>query len=249
MPEHATALIGTSGWSYKHWEKGMFYPQDVAGSDQLPFYTQHFATVEINYSYYQLPERRAFETWRRVTPDGFLFAVKASRYLTHMKKLNQPAEPLQRLLDHASGLEGKLGPILFQFPRMWGLNLDRLTQFMVALRDHPQHRYAFEFRHSSWLVEDVFSLLRANNAALCLPIGWDLPLAVQLTSDWTYLRFHAGQRSITFGDDELHPWAERLRAWRNQGIDSYSYFNNDTIEHDRPPAIDNARRLRELVQE
>jgi uncharacterized protein YecE (DUF72 family) len=164
-----------------------------------------------------------------------------------MKKLKEPEEPLERLLEHAGGLGRKLGPVLFQFPRRWALNLPRLVDFMAALGKHRRHRYTFEFRHQSWLVPDVYAVLREHNAALCLPIGWGIPLDVQLTADWTYVRFHGGARSIAFTDDELAPWAKRLRDWRDQGIDSYSYFNNDTIEHNRPPAIDNARRLLELV--
>jgi len=243
----AKTLIGTSGWSYKHWERGMFYPEDVPASEHMRYYATHFPTVEINYSYYQLPPRKTFEMWRKTSPDGFVFAVKASRYLTHMKKLREPEEPLQRLLDHAGGLGKKLGPVLFQFPRQWKLNLDRLAAFLEELRRHPRHRYAFEFRHRTWLVQDVYALLKKQNAALCLPVGWGIPLDIQLTADWTYVRFHGGEHGISFSDAELRPWARRIRDWCDQGVDSYSYFNNDTIEHNRPPAIDNARRLRELV--
>jgi uncharacterized protein YecE (DUF72 family) len=243
----AHALIGTSGWSYKHWDGGVFYPPKLPAREHLGFYAQHFRTVEINYSYYQLPPRTTFEAWRATAPDGFLFAVKASRYLTHMKKLKEPEEPLHRLLDHAAGLGDKLGPILFQFPRRWSVQLDRLAEFLAALRAHPGQRYAFEFRHQSWLMDQVYGLLREHHAALCLPIGWGLPLDVQLTADWTYLRFHGGSHSIAFSDDELQPWAARLRGWLDQGVDSYGYFNNDTLEGGRAPAVDNARRLRELV--
>ncbi len=242
----ATVRIGTLGWSYKHWAK-VFYPDKLPANEHLPFYAQHFSTVEINYSYYQLPPRTAFETWRSNTPDDFVFAVKASRYLTHMKKLNEPAEPLQRLLHNAGGLGPKLGPVLFQFPRRWRLNLLRFQEFFAALEQHPRHRYAFEFRHDSWLVGDVYALLKQHNAALCLPVGWNIPLDIQVPADWTYIRFHGGARGIAFADDELQPWAERIRRWRADGVDSYSYFNNDTIENGRAPAIDNARRLRELV--
>ena len=245
----AQALIGTSGWSYKHWDKGIFYPEDLPAREHLPFYAQHFATVEINYSYYQLPPRKTFETWRRTAPGGFVFAVKASRYLTHMKKLKEPEEPLQRLLSHAGGLEEMLGPVLFQFPRQWKVHLDRLSEFLEALKRHPKHRYAFEFRHSTWLIQEVYELLRGSNAALCLPVGWGIPLDVQLTADWTYMRFHGGASGIAFKDAELRPWARRIRGWLEDGIDSYSYFNNDTLEDGRAPAIDNARRLRDLIQE
>jgi uncharacterized protein YecE (DUF72 family) len=238
--------IGTSGWSYEHWGK-TFYPDQQPAREHLVFFASQFRTVELNSTYYRLPERRTFEQWRRAAPDGFLFAVKASRYLTHMRKLKNPREPLQRLLDSAGGLAEKLGPVLFQFPRQWQADRDRLVSFLEALRAHPDQRYAFEFRHQSWLNGDVYELLRDVDAALCLPIGWGIPLDVQLTASWTYLRFHGGQHGVAFEDGELGKWAERIRCWREQGIDSYSYFNNDTLWQGRPAAIDNARRLRELV--
>ena len=243
----AHVWIGTSGWSYKHWEKGHFYPADLAPEEFLPFFTRNFQTVEINYSYYQLPPRKTFAAWKRKVPSGFLFAVKASRYITHMKKLKDPEEPLQRLMHNAGGLGKTMGPVLFQFPRQWQLNLSRLDGFMQALRAHPKRRYAFEFRHASWLTDSVYSCLHDHNAALCLPVGWGIPLRIEVTADWTYVRFHGGEHSHFFEDDELQPWAKRLRAWHADGIDSYSYFNNDTLWHGRPAAIDNARTLRAMV--
>jgi len=137
--------------------------------------------------------------------------------------------------------------VLFKFPRRWDLDLERLAAFMVALRKHPKHRYVFEFRHKSWLSEPVYSLLREHDAALCLPVGWGIPLDIQLPASWTYIRFHGGERSHFFEDDELEPWARRLHQWRDEGIDSYSYFNNDTLWQGRPAAIDNARTLRAML--
>jgi len=243
----ASVRIGTSGWSYKHWENGHFYPPKLAAPEFLSFFAEHFDTVEINYSYYQLPPRKTFESWRQKSPDGFVFAVKASRYITHMKKLKDPEEPLQRLLHAAGGLGDKLGPILFQFPRNWDADLERLADFLMALKRHPRHRYTFEFRHDSWLREPTYALLREHEAALCLPIGWGIPLDIQITADWTYLRFHGGEHGTGFEREELKPWAERIRQWRSGGVDSYSFFNNDALWHGRPAAIDNARCLRELV--
>jgi uncharacterized protein YecE (DUF72 family) len=129
-------LLGTSGWVYRHW-MGIFYPLPMPSEQQLPFYAQHFPTVEINFSFYRLPERSTFENWRLQTPQDFIFAVKGSRYLTHMKKLKQPEEPLARLMERASGLQEKLGPILFQFPHTWHLNLDRLQPFLDLLQNYP----------------------------------------------------------------------------------------------------------------
>jgi uncharacterized protein YecE (DUF72 family) len=242
---HTTVWIGTSGWAYRHWDK-TFYPDKQRVREHLPFYASQFCTVELNYSYYRLPDRKTFENWRTAVPNKFLFAVKASRYLTHMKKLKDPDEPLGRLITNAGGLVEKLGPVLFQFPRQWEVDLDRLTVFLEALQAYP-HRYAFEFRHRSWLTDAVYERLRRANAALCLPIGWGIPLDVQLTADWTYLRFHGGERGTEFEDDELAPWAERIRHWREQGILSFSYFNNDALWNGRPAAIANARRLLEMT--
>jgi len=243
----ARVWIGTSGWSYKHWEDGKFYPPDMPASEYLPFFATRFPTLEINYSYYQLPPRETFEMWQRKVPGGFLFAVKASRYLTHMKKLKEPAEPLSRLLHNAGGLSETFGPVLFQFPARWDVDIARLREFMLALHAHPEHHYAFEFRHKSWLSDDVYTCLRESNAALCLPIGWGIPLDLQLTADWTYLRFHGGERSHNFEDDELALWATRIRDWRERGVDSFSYFNNDALWEGRPAAVDNALRLDEMV--
>src|SRR5579859_6115070 len=171
--------IGTSGWVYKHW-LGIFYPARMPSPQQLPFYAARFPTVEVNYSFYRLPERAVFETWREQTPQGFLFAVKGSRYLTHMKKLKDPQEPLSRLMERAGGLGEKLGPILFQFPWTWAADRGRLAAFLEALRSYAPQRFAFEFRHDSWLRPEIYSLLEEAGAALCLPVSPSMPLDVRL---------------------------------------------------------------------
>jgi uncharacterized protein YecE (DUF72 family) len=235
--------IGTSGWVYKHW-LGVFYPDKTPGEKLLPFYAERFPTVEVNFSYYRLPERSVFEGWREQTPPHFLFAVKGSRYLTHLKKLKDPEQPLERLLHSAGGLHEKLGPILFQFPRWWSVNLERLRQFLQGLEAYSDQRYAFEFRHRSWLAPEVYDLLRCHDAALCLPVGWDIPLEVRLTASWTYIRFHAGaEGAISFSDEELVTWASRIRAFLDQDIDTYAYFNNDALGC----AISDAQRLRAML--
>jgi uncharacterized protein YecE (DUF72 family) len=235
--------IGTSGWVYKHW-MGVFYPDKTPGEKLLPFYAERFRTVEVNFSYYRLPERSVFEAWRKQTPDDFLFAVKGSRYLTHMKKLKDPEQPLERLMQSAGGLQEKLGPILFQFPRWWSVNRERLRQFLETLGAYPGQRYAFEFRHRSWLAPEVYDLLQQHNAALCLPVGWDIPLEVRQTADWTYIRFHgAAGGAIGFSDEELTTWAGRVRSFLDQGVDVFAYFNNDPEGH----AVHDAARLRDLL--
>lgn len=234
--------IGTSGWVYKHW-MGRFYPAGMRGNCQLPFYAGHFTAVEINFSFYRLPERSVFEAWRQQTPDDFLFAVKASRYLTHMKKLKDPAEPLQRLLSRADGLGAKLGPILFQFPRNWPVHIERLAPFLEALGQYPRHQWTFEFRHPSWLSEPVYRLLKIAGAALCLPVHPSMPIDVRLTAPWTYIRMHGGERGIGYEDRELDLWADRIRGFMNQGCSVHVYFNNDAEGH----ALADASRLREMM--
>lgn len=236
----AKLWIGTSGWVYRHW-RGIFYPTKLSGDRQLPFYAERFATVEVNFTFYRLPERSVFEAWRAQTPAGFRFAVKGSRYLTHMKKLNDPVEPLGRLMDRAQGLGEKLGPILFQFPHTWPADLPRLEKFLSALADYVPQRYAFEFRQESWRHPRVYELLERADAALCLPVGPYVPLDLQLTAHWTYVRMHGGR--IGYRDEELAGWVERIRSFLGGGRDVYVYFNNDPDGH----AICNAQRLRAML--
>ena len=218
--------IGTSGWVYKHW-MGIFYPLHLPSNQQLSFYAQNFSTVEINFSFYRLPERSVFESWREQTPSGFLFAVKGSRYLTHMKKLKDPQEPLSRLMERVEGLQEKLGPILFQFPHTWHLNLERLQSFLELLQTYGEQRFTFEFRHSSWLIPQVYKLLENAGVALCLPVSPTVPLDVRLTAPWTYIRMHTGQYGVGYSDQELSIWANRIRLFLQQEADVYIYFNND----------------------
>jgi len=234
--------IGTSGWVYKHW-MGIFYPPHCKSEQQLSFYAQHFTTVEINFSFYKLPEQSVFEIWREQTPEKFIFAVKGSRYLTHMKKLKDPAEPLSRLMEHTSGLQEKLGPILFQFPHTWHINLERLQPFLELLKTYSPQQFTVEFRHPSWLIPQVYKLLESAGVALCLPVSPTVPLDLCLTTSWTYIRMHAGQYSIGYNDEELSTWVERIRSFIAQGIDVYVYFNNDLDGH----ALRDARRLYSLL--
>jgi uncharacterized protein YecE (DUF72 family) len=227
---------------YPHW-RGGFYPPGLPGKEALPFYAARFPTVEVNFSFYRLPERAVFASWRRETPPGFLFTVKASRYLTHMRKLKDPEEPLERLMDRARGLGRKLGPILFQFPHTWRCNVERLTGFLHVLGRYAGQRFAFEFRHSSWLVPPVYALLEQAGAALCLPVLPSLPLDVRVTADWTYVRMHGGRAGIGYEGVELRWWARRLRAFLDEGRDVYVYFNNDAEGY----ALRDAEHLRRLM--
>ena len=214
----------------------------MPGDRQLPFYAERFPTVEVNFSFYRLPERSVFETWRRQTPPDFLFAVKGSRYLTHMKKLKDPEEPLTRLMDRARGLEDKLGPILFQFPHTWHADLERLRTFLDALQAYPES-FSFEFRHRSWLAPAVYEMLERAGAALCLPVSPTVPLDVRLTAPWTYVRMHSGQYGIGYTEGELAVWADRIRSFLRDQVTVYVYFNNDPEGH----ALRDAERLRAML--
>jgi uncharacterized protein YecE (DUF72 family) len=234
--------IGTSGWVYDHWQ-GTFYPDGVTGDEMLPFFAEHFDTVEINNTFYNLPSEGAVENWRDLVPDGFLFAVKASRYITHMKNLLEPEEPLSTFLSRVGLLEDKLGPILFQLPPRWNVNVDRLRDFSRHLPEHQ--RYTFEFRDQSWYSDEVFALLEEEGYALCLHDDPDAPAPERITAGWTYVRFHGRRKGhdARYSEEEMAAWAEKVTSWADEGLDVYCYFNNDVAGY----ALENARQLKEMA--
>ncbi len=232
--------IGTSGWIYPHWE-GVFYPEDMPESDWFEFYTHYFDTVEINYSFYRWPERETFEKWRKESPEGFLFAVKASQYLTHRKKLKDPEEPLGRVIDHARGLGEKLGPILYQLPPRWKVNIERLRQFLSLLPKDIRH--VMEFRDPSWQTEEVYSLLAEHGVAYCVMSAPAFPRVMRVTAPFAYIRMHhGGEKDGNYDEHQLEWWAEQISNWLRD-VDVYVYFNNDLHGN----AVKNALRLREMV--
>lgn len=232
---------GDCGWNYTHW-RDVFYPRGVPQSRWLEYYAQHFDTVEINYSFYRLPERETFEHWHEKSPPGFVFAVKASRYLTHIKKLREPEEPLERLLSRSEGLKEKRGPILYQFPPGWSVDLDRLERFLKLLPREVRH--VFEFRDDSWQTEAVWSLLARYSAAYCVMDSPGLPLHLRTTAEFSYIRMHSGgeETSGNYTDEHLSVWARRVEDMLKLG-DVYVYFNNDY----RGYAVSNALTLRRMV--
>lgn len=218
--------LGTSGWSYAHWRGGL-YPHGLAASRWLEAYAAGFATVELNASFYRLPAESAFADWRRRTPDGFLVAVKASRYLTHVRRLRDPEEPVARLMGRASALGPRLGPVLLQLPPDMRVDAGALAATLDAFG--PGVRVAVEPRHPSWFTDEVERTLDSRGAALCLADrpGWRPP--AWRTAPWTYLRMHAGRASPApcYGRTALASWAERLAARWEPDEDVYVYFNND----------------------
>lgn len=243
--------VGTSGWIYKHW-RGAFYPPGLPQRRWLEFYAEHFHTVEVNFSFYRLPERSTFESWRLRAPPGFTYAVKGSRFITHLKQLHEPEEHVALFFERVAGLGHAAGPILWQLPPRLRRDDARLDRFLAALPAGLQN--AIEFRHESWLAEPVFELLTAHRVALCIPDHPRLPQALRLTAGWTYLRFHYPGRARTaalgsqesdgdYPPDELARWAERIRRFQAEGAAVWAYFNNDW----RGYAIRNALALRELL--
>lgn len=243
MPRHTSEVwIGTSGWHYKHWV-GVFYPARTSAAAMLPYYVAHFNTVELNNSFYQLPKEPALRSWRETTPDGFRFAAKGSRFLTHMKKLKDPEPGLAKFMAAIEVLGDKLGPILFQLPPNWELNLERLEHFLQALPSY--HRYAFEFRNPTWDAEPAYEILQRFNAAYCIfdLAGYQSPLKV--TADFAYIRLHGpgGKYQGSYSDGALTRWAAQISQWRRRLRAVYCYFDND----DSGYAARNALRLKELI--
>ena len=236
--------IGTSGWVYQHW-RGLFYPHDLPQPEWFAHYAHQFDTVEVNNSFYRLPSEAAFDAWRKQAPPGFLYAVKASRYLTHMKKLKDPEEPLKLFFGRADRLGATLGPVLYQLPPRWRLDLPRFEHFLAALP--PGHRHVVEFRETSWLTEPAFALLERHGVAHCLHDMRPLQVPLRVTAPLVYVRFHGDPTHPAYlGNYDLptlEDWAARIADWHGQGLDVYVYFNNDN----RGYAIENARTLRGLL--
>ena len=210
------------------------------------FYARHFNTVEINNSFYRLPTPQTFEAWRENAPRDVVFAVKASRFITHMKKLKDAKRSSEKFFLATDHLEKKLGPILFQLPPRWKLNIDRLAEFLEALPD--EHRYAFEFRDESWLVPEVFQLLRKYKAAFCIHDFADMKMPNEITADFAYIRFHGPTSAKYWGSystGQLRTWGQRIEGWRRELSAVYVYFNNDP----EGAAVKNALKLKELVDE
>jgi len=236
--------IGTSGWHYKHWV-GPFYPPKMPPSEMLRFYLKRFDTVEINNSFYRLPAATAIEGWCRQTPPNFCFAVKASRYITHNRKLNDPVNTVEKFTSVIEKLRQRLGPILFQLPPHWKLNLERLEQFLEGLPKH--HRYVFEFRNPTWNVSEVYELLNRYNAAYCVYelAGFQSP--IQITADFAYVRLHgpgANKYQGHYTEQTLRTWAARIEAWRNELKHIFVYFDNDQAAY----APKNALELKRLLE-
>ena len=237
------AHIGTAGWSYGHWHGGVFYPEDLKRGAELEFYAGRFDTVEINSSFYHLPQEKTCRGWAERTPDRFLFAVKASRFITHRKRLDDVGEPLANLLARVRALGPKLGPLLFQLSPSFRVDVPRLHAFLRSLpRDL---RATFEFRHQSWFCDEVYAALEEAGAAVTISDTPRYPCVVHTTADFVYVRLHGHERlyASNYTAEQLTEWAGHARPWLSDGRDVFVYFDNDAEGH----APRNARELRGLV--
>jgi uncharacterized protein YecE (DUF72 family) len=219
-------LVGTSGWQYRDW-RGTFYPQKLPQSKWLEHYAGCFQVVEVNNAFYRLPEARTFTQWAERTPDDFVVGVKASRYLSHIKRLQDPAEPVARFMERARCLGPKLGPVLLQLPPTLRLELGRLDETLSLFPDDV--RVAVELRHDSWFVDATRSLLEKHGAAFCLADSTQRQTPVWRTAPWGYLRMHEGRATPhpCYGRQALTHWAERLAQQWSADEDVYVFFNND----------------------
>ena len=224
MPLHYR--IGTSGWHYDHWQD-RFYPQKLAKAKWLRFYASHFTTVELNNTFYRLPRETAFTSWYDSSPANFTFAVKVSRFITHIKRLKNCEEAVEKFISSAKILGNKLGPLLYQLPPNMHRNDEVLESFLCILPQETKH--VFEFRHPSWLDDKVFEILRRHNVGFCV---FDMPSVscpLIATADFAYIRFHGSTElySSCYSDEELADWAKRLANLTVNPKTMYIYFNND----------------------
>jgi uncharacterized protein YecE (DUF72 family) len=231
--------VGTSGYQYDHWRE-VFYPKDVPKKRWFEHYAGHFETVEINNTFYSLPSVETFQRWRAQTPSGFVYALKYSRYGTHIKRLKDPERHVPTFLEHAEPLGPTLGPILVQLPPRWKPVPERLDAFLEAAP--KDYRWTVEVRDERWLIEEVYEVLRRHGAALCIhDMIEGHPQA--RTANWMYLRFHGDHYTGSYTPEQLGAAAERVRGHLDEGVDVYAYFNNDQHGY----AVRNALDLRQRV--
>lgn len=239
----AAIWIGTSGYVYRHWRGGVFYPPGLRLVDELAWYATRFRTLELNTSFYRVPSAERFARWRAATPDDFTFAVKVNRAITHTLRLRDAAEPVRAFVDRAVALGPKLGPLLVQLPPALRLDLPRLEGFLEHLP--AAVRWTVELRHPSWQVSAVYQALGRRDVALCVPVGGRVQPDLVTTAPFTYLRMHAGEApGGGFTERQLRDWAARVRALVASGKEVHVYFNNDRDGH----AVRDAARLRALLR-
>lgn len=252
--------IGTSGWIYPHW-KGIFYPEKLPSKDKLRYFSKHFKTAEINYSFYHLPRPATYQRWYSETPDDFVFAIKASRFITHVKRLKGIKKAWRQFIKNALFLKEKLGPILFQFPSSFKAtseNIKRLEKFLsqnfqikssglvrTQLKQLTQLKFAFEFREKSWQNEKIYQLLEKYKSAWVISDSASWPKSEVITADFVYIRMHGSKVlfSSKYTNEELENLSRKIKNWLKQKLDVYCYFNNDAYGY----AIENTKNLLKIL--
>lgn len=238
-------FIGTSGYSYKDW-KGVFYPEDLPQKEWLTFYSQHFTTIEINATFYRSFPKTVFENWKKEVGEEFLFSIKGSRFITHSKRINHVEKEIKRFFEKASGLEQKLGCILWQFPKNFLFTQEHIKRLQTFLSLLPSSIKQFvEFRDQSWNISEVFTLLTTYNTGWVINDSSKFPKMDNVTGQHVYIRFHGPSNlyASSYTDKQLSVWAEKIKEYRKK-YDVFCYFNNDVSGF----AIKNAKRLRELLE-
>jgi uncharacterized protein YecE (DUF72 family) len=221
--------IGCSGFLYDHWRKN-FYPEDLSRGYWLEYYSRHFSTVELNVTFYKLPERETFSKWYSSTTDGFVFSLKGSKFITHIKKLKDCAEPVDAFFSRALLLKEKLGVILWQFPPSLTFDLDRLEDFLELLEPYEM-KNTFEFRNKTWINKKVVDLMKKKNVSLCMADWPDFLDKLPLTAEFVYIRRHGqeGNYATAYSKEFLNKDAKRVKAYMRQKKDVFIYFNNDAF--------------------
>lgn len=219
--------IGCSGFLYDHW-RGNFYPENLSKTNWFEYYSKHFSTVELNVTFYRLPEKETFIKWYSLTPEGFIFSLKGSRFITHVKKLKDCSEPLDVFFSRALVLKEKLGVILWQLPPNFGADIERLENFLEALKPY-NGRNTFEFRNKTWINKKVINLLQKNNVALCMADYPEFLNKLPVTADFVYIRRHGkdGSYATCYSIDSLKKDAKLIKSYLRQKKDTFIYFNND----------------------
>jgi len=245
---HRNLFIGTSGYSYKHWANGVFYPPEISSSKWLEYYCQFFNTVELNITFYRLPKKDTFKRWYERTPNNFTFAVKGSRFITHIKKLYNCKEPLELFFSYVQELRERLGVILWQLPPNLHFDEKRIRYFcqlLKSFRFSQNISQAFEFRHKSWFCPELFNIIKDYNFCLCIAHSKRWPYVEKVTANFIYLRFHGGEElyGSNYSDRELKYWLDKSKHWLEEGKSVYAYFNNDACGY----AIKNALKFRKLL--
>ncbi len=239
----AKNFIGTSGFSYSHW-KGVFYPEDLPSSKFLEFYAKNFDTVEMNSTFYHTPRDSTIRNWIEKTPENFVFSVKTSKFITHIKRLKDSGGSVEKFLQKAELFGKKLGVILFQLPPSLKKDAVLLSEFIGTL--DKSKKYAFEFRHKTWLSEDVYEILKKNNIAFCISDTPRYPYAEVITADFSYVRLHGHTKlyASEYTKEQLIHYAELISENNKKGISFYVYFDNDFYGY----AVKNALELKNLIQ-